>query len=517
MQPQITRLFDELAKRIQNLEDRLKNPNVELGHRRIFDHSHTGEVPKSPDDERYFLGYRGWDIPPTGSGGSATSSLDAVVFSGSLTIVSNRQSGQAYTTPNLTGSTNFGSGPTGKVSADYATVGGGSGNEASGLSSVVAGGLTNTASALYSAVAGGHNNDATAESAAVGGGNNNNATATGATVPGGDGNTASGQYSFAAGFGSTATGTGAVAIGGACAANGDYAVAMGNAAVASAFAVAIGDGVDATAEAASAFGNGSTATAPSSFAGGNGANASHSSSIALGNGPTASGNSSIALGNGPTASGRSSVAIGGSITEGRDSVGIGNSRTFGTASIAFGTSFSSGSNSVAAGYYAVAARDGQISFASGRHRMAEGSTLSPIYGGDCQSSLIVMRAKMSGSVTNESCKFVYGDIDAPKSLYLEDMRAYNFRVDAVAAARGGSGIISRSIQMSFNARCSGGVAAITGEGPWSSYGDPSAASWNISVSTNGSDRELSFFFQTGATTSSGSVTARVSFEETVLY
>jgi hypothetical protein len=518
MQPQITALFNELARRIQDLEDRLKNPNVELGHRRIFDHSNAGEVPKSPNDERYFLGYRGWDIPPTGSGGGGeTGSLDAVVFSGSETIVSNRQTGQAYTAPGLIGATNFGSGPTGQVLQDYATVGGGSGNKASGLSSVVAGGLGNTANALYSAIAGGHNNSGSAESAAIGGGNNNRATAVGATVPGGDGNTASGQFSFAAGFGSTATGQGAIAMGGACSANGDYAIAMGNAAVASAYGVAIGDGVDATGEASFATGNGSTATAPSSFAGGNGANATHSSSIALGNGPTASGNSAIAIGNGPTASGRSSVAIGGTIAEGRDSVGIGNARTFGTASIAFGTSFSSGSNSVAGGYYAVSARDGQFAIASGRHRMAEGSTLSSIYGGDCQSSVIVMRAKMSGSSSNETCKFVYGDIEAPKSFYMEDMRAYTFRISAVGAAKQGTSMVSRSIEMLFNARCSGGIGVVAGQGPWSSYGDPSTADWAITVSTNGSDRELSFVFQSGATVSSGSVTARVEFEETVLY
>ncbi len=76
------------------------------------------------------------------------------------------------------------SGKTNQVTADYATVGGGRGNEAGGYAATIGGGRTNVASGDY---------------AAIGGGRTNEVSGLAAIVPGGYRNTAQGNYSFAAG------------------------------------------------------------------------------------------------------------------------------------------------------------------------------------------------------------------------------------------------------------------------------------------------------------------------------
>jgi len=81
----------------------------------------------------------------------------------------------------------------------YTTVGGGSGNAASGDSATVGGGEVNTASGFAATVGGGQANTASGNFATVGGGRDNTASGLYATVPGGRQNTAQGDYSFAAG------------------------------------------------------------------------------------------------------------------------------------------------------------------------------------------------------------------------------------------------------------------------------------------------------------------------------
>ena len=128
-----------------------------------------------------------------------------------------------------------------RVTGNYGTVGGGSGNTASGYAATVGGGFNNTASsegatigggesnlitatATYATIGGGYGNTASGSKATVGGGSSNTAgawyatvgggwnnTASGyaATVPGGRDNTAQGMYSFAAGQRAKANHTGA--------------------------------------------------------------------------------------------------------------------------------------------------------------------------------------------------------------------------------------------------------------------------------------------------------------------
>ncbi len=110
-----------------------------------------------------------------------------------------------------------------RITANYSTIGGGSGNTASGIHSVIGGGEAITVTGNYATIGGGQNNVATGYYDVAGGGNGNTvsgqaATVSGgeynlaegqaATVPGGNLNTAQGDYSFAAGHQAKANHTG---------------------------------------------------------------------------------------------------------------------------------------------------------------------------------------------------------------------------------------------------------------------------------------------------------------------
>ncbi len=117
----------------------------------------------------------------------------------------------------------IGGGAGNEAGDDYATVGGGNGNSATGYAAAVSGGkdnqasggytalgggLSNTAGGVYAVVGGGSSNDANGIAATVGGGTSNSADGFAATVPGGGNNSAQGNYSFAAGRRAKAYGRG---------------------------------------------------------------------------------------------------------------------------------------------------------------------------------------------------------------------------------------------------------------------------------------------------------------------
>jgi hypothetical protein len=93
--------------------------------------------------------------------------------------------------------------------ARHATVGGGYANSAGAPVSTVGGGWYNRATGERATVAGGWNNLASAHAATVGGGRDNQATGSRSTVPGGGGNYAAGDRSFAAGWRAKANHAGA--------------------------------------------------------------------------------------------------------------------------------------------------------------------------------------------------------------------------------------------------------------------------------------------------------------------
>jgi len=154
------------------------------------------------------------------------------------------------------------SGWTNRVTDNYGTVGGGSGNLAgdnAGTASdrsfaTVGGGVANTASGAYATISGGHNGIASGIYATVGGGYGNTASASLATVGGGYGNTASGlDATVGGGRRNTASGIGAFVGGGGY----DGTTEDGNEAIGN--ASTIGGGLSNTASGrAAAVGGGST-------------------------------------------------------------------------------------------------------------------------------------------------------------------------------------------------------------------------------------------------------------------
>jgi hypothetical protein len=101
-----------------------------------------------------------------------------------------------------------------RVTADYATVGGGYANDANAIYAAVGGGYGNDASGDYATVGGGRINDASGTYATVGGGRFNDASNYYATISGGYYNAASGEYATVGGGDSNA-------------ASGDYATVGG--------------------------------------------------------------------------------------------------------------------------------------------------------------------------------------------------------------------------------------------------------------------------------------------------
>ncbi len=109
------------------------------------------------------------------------------------------------------------SGNINRVSADYATVGGGDNNTASGINATVSGGSGNTASGNLATVGGGTDNTASDFGATIGGGLGNTAAVTGTVIGGGQGNLITGTAQYATvggGQGNTANGAFATVGGG---------------------------------------------------------------------------------------------------------------------------------------------------------------------------------------------------------------------------------------------------------------------------------------------------------------
>ncbi|HYN86995.1 MAG TPA: tail fiber domain-containing protein, partial [Ardenticatenaceae bacterium] len=166
--------------------------------------------------------------------------------------------------------------------AGYASiVGGGSGNSTSDSFTTVGGGAHNTATTNSATVAGGQGNDATGAYAAVGGGQNNNASSGHATVGGGDQNNAGGPSSTVSGGGHNEASGSVASVGGGAdnSAGGAYATVSGgqtNSAGGAHAAIGGGLGNDASNTYATIPGGyDNTASRPFSFAAGRRARANH--------------------------------------------------------------------------------------------------------------------------------------------------------------------------------------------------------------------------------------------------
>jgi len=110
--------------------------------------------------------------------------------------------------------TTIGGGNNNNASSEWATIGGGDTNAASGLQSTIGGGTTNISSGDSSTVAGGNTNSAISDNSTVGGGNTNSATGISATIAGGQNNTTTADYAFIGGGASNKINADAAAIAG---------------------------------------------------------------------------------------------------------------------------------------------------------------------------------------------------------------------------------------------------------------------------------------------------------------
>ncbi|MBN1889354.1 MAG: tail fiber domain-containing protein [Thermoflexales bacterium] len=113
-----------------------------------------------------------------------------------------------------------------RVTADYATIGGGQSNQATGSYATVGGGRANQASYTSAAIGGGSANRASGDSSTIGGGSNNQADAWGATVGGGIGNRATGATATVGG-GSNNQATTDATVGGGSRNQAGYAATVG--------------------------------------------------------------------------------------------------------------------------------------------------------------------------------------------------------------------------------------------------------------------------------------------------
>ena len=190
-----------------------------------------------------------------------------------------------------------------KTLADFASIGGGQGNQAAGTHATVAGGLGNEADGKRSTVSGGRENQATEIAATVGGGYSNQAVNSYATIAGGYGNYAEGNVStIPGGWNNFAAGAASVVGGG-----------QDNQAMGPASAISGGFG-NKTAGLGSSVGGGkfNQATGDHASVGGGISNIASGAGATIPGGTenSASGKNSFAAGSNATASGPNSVAIG---------------------------------------------------------------------------------------------------------------------------------------------------------------------------------------------------------------
>jgi len=216
-----------------------------------------------------------------GGGASGSTCFDAVVqanirpcanqSTGAFATISGGESNVAFDSATVAG------GVSNSASGSFATVGGGSYNNASSDFTTVAGGSSNTAVNFYATVAGGGHNAAGNQKATVAGGYSNYAPGVSATIGGGEHNDASASFAtVAGGSNNLVAANGATISGGADnqATNSYALVAGGSTNVASGSWATVAGGSDNTASGSYSFVAGGYANVASSYSFAGGAMAS---------------------------------------------------------------------------------------------------------------------------------------------------------------------------------------------------------------------------------------------------
>lgn len=332
---------------------------------------------------------------------------------------------------------------------------------------------------------------ATGIGSTIGGGDDNTTSGDYSTVPGGAGNQATGTYSHASGFKSRATTPYAY-----CEGRQGFSHGTNGSHVEGWLCEASGN------DGPHAGGSGSLASGNTAFAQGDGCTASGNASAALCSGTTASGLASMAINDGCTAAGDASFAQGASNV------------TAGYSACALNSSFCSADYALAHGWTGSAIRKTQHAHASGRF----------FANGDAQTSVLVMRGHTPGAAINENTELLYSgrglNSGSPNygtdQLILEDGKGYAFKITLSAGGTqiGGTVRVSRSIELTFNARRDTGVTTITATGANTGYGDAATATWTLTPTVGAAPDRIVLTFDTGAGLASlCHVAGRVEFTE----
>jgi hypothetical protein len=231
-----------------------------------------------------------------------------------------------------------------------------------------------------------------------------------------------------------------------------------------------------------------------------------------GNNTTASGFASHAEGDSSEASGDSSHA------ENNETQAIGNfSHAEGSNTVANGinshvqgdSTYADGNASSAGGQWAHALRVGQDTWADGK--------FGAPFGGDAQTSKLVMRGLTPGLAPNETTELTYGTESSvgTQQLTLENGKYYAVNILAIGAKTGGSTTASFAGQ-GFLIYQEGGVATLVGSGvvPNVNNAGAGAASWSLTLSAGAGPSRLVITFATGGgVTAAVRIVAWVSFTE----
>lgn len=172
------------------------------------------------------------------------------------------------------------------------------------------------------------------------------------------------------------------------------------------------------------------------------------------------------------------------------------------------------SHSVIPGGFAVKTTiDSQVAMGAGGF-----TNVFPPIAGEAQTSYAVFRNQTPGAGINETVELMAGADGAmlpDKQLILEDGKAYAFKVTAViGGVQAGPTRISRTIEITFNARRDGGLTTITANGAGDAFGDAATATWTLVATVGAAPDRIVLTFGTGAGAASAcKAVAKVEFTE----
>jgi len=161
-----------------------------------------------------------------------------------------------------------------------------------------------------------------------------------------------------------------------------------------------------------------------------------------------------------------------------------------------------GQYAFAAGLRALANKSGQIATAGGAFNVA----------GDAQTGWMVVRIGTPGVGAGESMELGAGN-SSDQYILLDDDKAYTIVVSAVARGLVSGNPCMQSFRQTFAVRRESGTSIIAASGVLEQMGDAAANSWTLVASIGAGPDRFSLTVNTGITTSSVRVVAKVELTE----